>query len=71
MKLGIIGAGMIVNEFLTITEKLKGLELTAIFGRKNKAEVLDKLKKEYGIKNIFYDYVCGADSLCNFALWYT
>ena len=56
MKLGIIGAGMIVNEFLTITEKLKGLELTAIFGRKNKAEVLDKLKKEYGIKNIFYDY---------------
>lgn len=33
MKLAIIGAGMIVKDFLTIVPKLKDLELTAIYGR--------------------------------------
>lgn len=55
MNLGIIGAGMIVNDFLTITKELTGLELTAIFGRQNKAEVMNELKTQYGIKNVFYD----------------
>ncbi|NSB25825.1 putative dehydrogenase [Clostridium saccharoperbutylacetonicum] len=56
MKLGIIGAGMIVREFLTITPNLKNFELTAILGRKNNETAINELKNEYGIKNIFYDY---------------
>lgn len=56
MKLGIIGAGMIVGDFLTITPHLKDLELTAIYGRRNAEEKLNDLKNQYGIKSIFYDY---------------
>lgn len=56
MKLGIIGAGMIVKEFFTIIPHLKDLELTAIYGRRNSEEKMNKFKKEYEIKNIFYDY---------------
>jgi predicted dehydrogenase len=55
MKLGIIGAGMIVKDFLTITPNLKGLELTAISGRQNSKEIMNKFKDEYGIKNVFFD----------------
>lgn len=56
MKLGIIGAGMIVNDFLTITSHLKDLELEAIFGRKNNEKIMKELKNKYKIKNIFFDY---------------
>jgi predicted dehydrogenase len=56
MKLGIIGAGMIVRDFLTITSNLKNFELTAILGRKNNETAINELKNEYGIKKIFYDY---------------
>lgn len=56
MRLGIIGAGMIVKEFLTITTHLKDLELTAIYGRKSAEEKMNELKNRYEIKNIFYDY---------------
>ena len=55
MKLGIIGAGMIVKDFLTITPSLKGLELTAISGRENDKEIMNQFKNEYGIKNMFFD----------------
>lgn len=55
MKLGIIGAGMIVKDFLTITPNLKGLELTGISGRQNDEEIMNQFKNEYGIKNIFFD----------------
>lgn len=56
MKLGIIGAGMIVKEFLTITPHLNDLELTAIYGRKSAEEKMNEFKNKYEIKNIFYDY---------------
>ncbi len=56
MKLGIIGSGMIVEDFLTVTPYLKDLELTAIYGRKSSQEKIEKLKDKYKIKNIFYDY---------------
>lgn len=56
MKLGIIGAGMIVREFLTITPHLKELELIAIYGRKSAEEKMSEFKNKYEIKNIFYDY---------------
>jgi len=56
MKLGIIGAGMIVKEFLTITPHLKDIELTAIYGRKSAEEKMNEFKNKYKIKNIFYNY---------------
>ncbi|WP_195989373.1 Gfo/Idh/MocA family oxidoreductase [Clostridium sp. D53t1_180928_C8] len=56
MKLGIIGSGMIVKEFLTITHHIDGLVLEAIYGRVNKKEKLNKIKNTYGIKKVFYDY---------------
>lgn len=56
MKLAIIGSGMIVKEFLTISHKIKGLELEAICGRAASKEKLNDLKNEYRINNVFYDY---------------
>ncbi len=56
MKLGIIGSGMIVKEFLEIIPYLKGVELRGIYGRKISEEKLKKIKNENNIKEIFYDY---------------
>ena len=56
MKLGIIGAGMIVNEFLTITSYLKDIELIAIYGRRSSEDKMNEFKNTYEIKNIYYDY---------------
>lgn len=56
MKLGIVGAGMIVEDFLTITPYLNDLELEAIYGRRSSEEKMNEFKNKYGIKNIFYDY---------------
>ncbi|MBD7911589.1 MULTISPECIES: Gfo/Idh/MocA family oxidoreductase [Clostridium] len=56
MKLGIIGSGMIVQEFLTITSYLKDLELAAIYGRKSAEEKMNELKNKYKIMDIYYDY---------------
>jgi len=52
MKLGIVGAGMIVKEFLTVTPYLKDLELTAIYGRKSAEEKMNEFKNKYKIKDI-------------------
>ena len=56
MKLGIMGSGMIVKDFLTTIPYLKDLELVAICGRKNSEETMNELKDKYNIKNIFYNY---------------
>ena len=56
MKLGIIGSGMIVKDFLEIIPYLNGVELSAIYGRKGSEEKLNKLKTEHNIKEIFYNY---------------
>ena len=56
MKLGIIGSGMIVRDFLETIPYLNGLELEAIYGRKSSEEKMNEFKSKYGIKNIFYDY---------------
>ena len=47
MKLGIIGAGMIVKELLSITPLLKELELEAICGTKRNEENMNQLKDKY------------------------
>lgn len=56
MKLGIVGAGMIVGDFLTITPYLNELKLEAIYGRRSSEEKMNEFKNKYGVKNIFYDY---------------
>ncbi|BCZ47371.1 NAD(P)-dependent oxidoreductase [Clostridium gelidum] len=56
MKLGIMGSGMIVKDFLTTIPYLKDLELVAICGRKNSEDTMNELKNKYNIKNIFYNY---------------
>ncbi|MCR3759437.1 Gfo/Idh/MocA family oxidoreductase [Clostridium felsineum] len=56
MKLAIIGAGMIVKDFLSIKSHIKGLDLDSIFGRESNRGNMEELKREYGIKNIYYDY---------------
>ena len=55
MKLGIIGAGMIVKEFLTIAHEIKGLELTGISGREHNRELFKEFQEKYGIKNVYFD----------------
>jgi predicted dehydrogenase len=61
MKLGIIGSGMIVEEFLSITSCLKDLELVAICGTKRSEEKMNGFKSKYNIKNVF----CNYDELLN------
>lgn len=56
MKLGIIGAGMIVKDFLSISPLLKDIELGAICGTPRNEETMIELKNKYGIKNVLYNY---------------
>lgn len=56
MKLGIVGAGMIVKEFLSITPLLKNVELEVICGNKRSEAKVTELKNKYGIKNAVYNY---------------
>lgn len=65
MKLGIAGSGMIVQELLTFISKVKGIEVTAIFGRAESVEKLERLKHENHIQKIYHDYdaMCGDDGI--------
>jgi predicted dehydrogenase len=56
MKLGIIGAGMIVKDFLSISSLLKDVEVEAICGTQRSEETMTELKNTYGIKSILYSY---------------
>ncbi len=56
MKLGIIGSGKIVREFLTITPYLKELKLKALCGTRRSERILNELKSKYSIKDIFYNF---------------
>ncbi len=56
MKLGIVGAGMIVMDFLTITQLLDEIEVTAICGTTRDEEALSSIKSKYNISIIVYDY---------------
>jgi predicted dehydrogenase len=56
MRLGIVGSGVIVQEFLTITPYLKDTELTAIYGTKRSEVTIRELMNKYNIKNMFYSY---------------
>jgi predicted dehydrogenase len=56
MKLGIVGSGMIVKEFLPIVHYLAKVELTAICCTKRSEAVGRELGEKYDIKHIFTDY---------------
>lgn len=56
MKLAILGAGMIVKDFLIITKDLPEIELSAIVGTENDKENMELLSDLYGIKNVYTDY---------------
>lgn len=56
MKLGIIGSGKIVKDFLTCANAITGLELGAIATTKRSAQVGRELAAKYGIKATFSDY---------------
>jgi len=56
MKLAIIGSGNIVHDFLTITKDLKDTRLSAIVGTNRSIDILQQLKEQYNIENVFTDY---------------
>ena len=56
MKLGIIGSGMIVYDLLTFIDIIDEIELTAILGRKESQEKIEKLINKHHIKKEYYDY---------------
>ena len=56
MKLGILGAGMIVGHFLEMVKELPKIELTAILGTKRSKEKLLTIQKENNISEAFIDF---------------
>lgn len=56
VKLGIVGSGVIVQDFLTITTCLKEIEITAICYTKRSESASKDLASKYNIKNMFNDY---------------
>lgn len=56
MKLGILGAGMIVGDFLTMVKDIPEIELKAILGTKRSEEKLLKIQAENQIDEAFTDY---------------
>lgn len=64
MKLGIIGSGMIVQEFLPSLVKLEGLEIVGMQGTKASIGKVEKICIKYGIPNFTDDF----DELCEFGI---
>lgn len=66
MKLGIIGSGLIVQEFLPRLVQIEGLEVLGIQGIKEEFEIVQKLCKENNVKLATYDFdeicTCGIDT---------
>lgn len=56
MNLGIVGTGKIVNEFLSISDRIKDLEIKAICGRKKSHDKTVALAKRYRIPTNYSDY---------------
>lgn len=56
MKLGIVGAGMIVKDFLKVSDSLVNSEVSAICGVKEEEENLKELSDKYNIENIYFSY---------------
>lgn len=62
MNLAILGAGMIVHDFLTVAGDVPQLELSAIFGTESDLEKMNHLKQQYGIQTVYTELgACLAD----------
>ena len=55
MKLGIIGSGMIVHDFLKTADKINNLELVAISSTVRSKDIARELANQYGIKKTYTD----------------
>ena len=64
MKLGIIGSGMIVQEFLPSLVRLEGLEIIGIQGTKKSIDKVEEICGKYGIPKFTDDF----DELCKFGI---
>lgn len=49
MKIGIVGSGKIVVEFLPVAREIKDIEIEAICGRKSSLKKLEQLQETYHI----------------------
>lgn len=56
MKLGITGAGLIVQHLLSFIHEVEGITLQAIYARDNKEDRLTKICAEHGIQSYYTDY---------------
>lgn len=56
MKIGIIGAGTIVPDFLLASGYIEEIEVKAICGVLTDKPAIEKLSKQYNIPDIYYDY---------------
>ena len=56
MKLGIIGTGLIVKDFLPELVKMKGLEIVSIMGSPTGFEKAEALSAQYGIPNAVHNF---------------
>ena len=64
MKLGIVGSGMIVQEFLPSLVQLEGLEIVGIQGTKKSIGKVEEICEKYGIPKFTDDF----DELCEFGI---
>ncbi|MEV8268520.1 Gfo/Idh/MocA family oxidoreductase [Microbacterium sp. NPDC076911] len=56
MKLAVVGAGKIVEEFLPHASAVEGLALAAIYGRPARRQHLEQLQAQFGIERVYVDY---------------
>ena len=56
MKLGIIGTGLIVNDFLPELVKMEGLEIVSVMGSPAGFAKAEALSKKFGIPNAAHDF---------------
>lgn len=62
MKVGIVGAGLIVPDFLKAVEQINGLRVVGISGLESDLEMMKKLQDKHGIDHIYTDYKRMLDS---------
>ena len=55
MKLGIIGSGMIVHDFLTTADQIKNMTITAISSTKRSEKIAQDLAQQYHIARTYTD----------------
>ena len=64
MKLGIVGSGMIVQEFLPSLVRLEGLEIMGMQGTKKSIGKVEEICVKYGILKFTDDF----NKLCEFGI---